>query len=39
MLKNGRPDGSIFLSDSLHMNSEGYKRWTAVLKPILEKTE
>lgn len=37
MIKNGRPDGSIFLSDSLHMNEEGYKRWTTVLKPILEK--
>jgi lysophospholipase L1-like esterase len=37
MIKNGRPDGSIFLSDSLHMNEEGYKRWTAFLKPVLEK--
>jgi lysophospholipase L1-like esterase len=39
MIKNGRPDGSIFLQDSLHMNEEGYRRWTAVLKPILEKSE
>lgn len=38
MLKNGRPDGSIFVSDSLHMNDEGYRRWTKVLKPVLEKT-
>jgi lysophospholipase L1-like esterase len=38
MLKNGRPDGSIFLSDSLHMNEEGYRRWIKVIKPILEKT-
>ena len=37
MIKNGRPDGSIFLKDSLHMNEEGYRRWTKVLKPILEK--
>ena len=37
MLKNGRPDGSIFVSDSLHMNDEGYRRWTKVFKPILEK--
>ncbi len=35
MLSDGRPDGSIFLKDSLHMNAEGYKRWTAVMKPIL----
>lgn len=38
MLKNERPDASIFLKDSLHMNEEGYRRWTKVLKPILEKT-
>jgi lysophospholipase L1-like esterase len=37
MLKDGRPDGSIFVQDSLHMNAEGYRRWTTVLKPILEK--
>ena len=39
MMKNGRPDGSIFLKDSLHMNEEGYRRWVTVLKPILEKSE
>jgi len=38
MLKNGRPDGSIFLKDSLHMNEEGYRRWIKVIKPILQKT-
>ncbi|QRR01849.1 GDSL-type esterase/lipase family protein [Dyadobacter sandarakinus] len=38
MLKDGRPDPAIFVSDSLHMNEEGYRRWTKVLKPILEKT-
>lgn len=38
MIKDGRPDASIFLKDSLHMNSEGYRRWTQVIKPILEKT-
>ena len=38
MLKDGRPDGSIFVKDSLHMNEEGYRRWTKVFKPILEKT-
>ena len=37
MLKNGRPDGSIFLKDSLHMNDEGYRRWTKVIKPVLSK--
>ena len=38
MIKNGRPDGSIFLKDSLHMNEEGYRRWTKLIKPILQKT-
>jgi lysophospholipase L1-like esterase len=37
MIKGGRPDGSIFVKDSLHMNEEGYRRWTKVLKPILAK--
>jgi lysophospholipase L1-like esterase len=37
MLKDGRPDGSIFLKDSLHMNTEGYRRWTEVIKPVLQK--
>lgn len=37
MLKNGRPDGSIYLKDSLHMNAEGYRRWTEVIKPVLTK--
>lgn len=37
MLKNGRPDPSIYLKDSLHMNAEGYRRWTEVIKPILMK--
>ena len=39
MMKNGKPDGTIFLNDSLHMNEEGYRRWVTVLKPILEKSE
>ena len=38
MLKNGRPDPAIFVSDSLHMNDEGYRRWTKVIRPILAKT-
>ncbi len=37
MLKNGRPDPSIYLKDSLHMNAEGYRRWTEVIKPVLSK--
>jgi lysophospholipase L1-like esterase len=29
-------DGSIFQSDSLHMNRKGYERWISIIKPILE---
>jgi len=37
MLKDGRPDSGIYLKDSLHMNTEGYRRWTEVIKPVLSK--
>lgn len=37
MLKDGRPDATIYLKDSLHMNAEGYRRWTEVIKPVLQK--
>lgn len=36
MLKNGRPDPAIFLSDSLHMNAKGYAIWQKKLKPFLK---
>ena len=36
MLRNGQPDPAIFTQDSLHMNAEGYKRWTSIIKPILQ---
>lgn len=35
MMKDGRPDAVIFNADSLHMNAEGYVRWTNVIRPIL----
>ena len=34
MLKNGEPK-DIFISDGLHMNAEGYKIWTRVLRATL----
>lgn len=37
MLKNGKPDASLFLEDGLHMNEKGYEVWTQVLKPYLAK--
>lgn len=29
MLKQGKPDPALFISDGLHMNSKGYKLWQA----------
>lgn len=33
---DGEPDPSLFASDGLHLNKDGYARLTAQLKPILE---
>lgn len=37
MGSDGKPDPACFLKDDLHMTPEGYKRWTAVVKPAVEK--
>ena len=34
---DGRPDDALFVKDRLHLNREGYARWAAVIKPVLEK--
>jgi lysophospholipase L1-like esterase len=40
MLKeDGTPKPDIFIKDDLHMNAEGYKLWTSVVRPILLKGE
>ena len=31
---NGEPD-DVYIFDGLHLNAEGYRRWTALLKPML----
>lgn len=33
--EDGRPDPALFLGDGLHLNADGYARWTAVLRPKL----
>ena len=33
---NGQPRGALFTADSLHMNAEGYRVWTTVLRPYLK---
>jgi len=37
MNAKGQPDGSLFGSDSLHMNAAGYALWQKALKPVLKK--
>ena len=34
---DGTPDDSLFVKDKLHLNRRGYKKWAAVIKPVLEK--
>jgi hypothetical protein len=33
----GKPDDSLFVSDKLHLNSEGYRIWTSIIKSELDK--
>jgi len=32
----GKAEPSIFIWDRLHMNAKGYRRWTKIIKPILQ---
>jgi lysophospholipase L1-like esterase len=36
LMENGRPK-DVFVADQLHLNPEGYKIWTAAIKPVLAK--
>jgi lysophospholipase L1-like esterase len=33
--KDGQPRAELFRRDNLHMNEEGYKLWTSLLRPLL----
>ncbi len=33
---DGSVDTSLFLEDNIHLNSEGYKRWVAAIRPVLD---
>jgi lysophospholipase L1-like esterase len=37
LLADGRPNPSLFLSDSLHMNAKGYAIWKKTIEPYLIK--
>lgn len=34
--ENGQPRADLYLSDGLHMNPEGYRRWAELLRPHLD---
>ncbi|MEO1260689.1 MAG: SGNH/GDSL hydrolase family protein [Bacteroidota bacterium] len=34
--ENGQPDPALFIEDQLHMNGDGYAKWTEVLRPVVE---
>lgn len=33
---DGKPNEKLFLGDKLHLNGEGYKIWTRLLRPVIE---
>ena len=33
---DGLPDDSLFLEDLLHLNEQGYEKWTDTIRPLLE---
>ncbi len=35
MMEDGKINYSLFKWDGIHLNAEGYKLWTSVIKPIL----
>ena len=34
--KDGKPDKKLFLDDQLHLSDEGYRKWTAMLRPVIQ---
>ncbi len=34
---DGKPDSALFLGDNLHLNASGYRAWTKILRPVIEK--
>lgn len=34
---DGKPDPALYQKDDLHLNAEGYRRWTALIRPVVEK--
>lgn len=37
--EKGQPRPELFIKDNLHMNPEGYRLWTSIVAPVLQKLE
>ena len=37
--EKGQPRPKLFIKDNLHMNPEGYRLWTSIVAPVLQKLE
>ena len=37
--EKGQPRPELFIKDNLHMNAEGYRLWTSIVAPVLQKLE
>ena len=35
LLSDGKPNAELFLNDGLHLNDQGYEKWTKNVKPYL----
>ena len=35
--EGGKPNATLFLGDRLHLGKEGYKKWTKLLRPLIDK--
>jgi lysophospholipase L1-like esterase len=35
--EDGKPNNAYFLEDKLHLNTQGYQKWTQVLRPVVER--
>ena len=36
--KDGQPRAELFVADRLHLNEDGYKLWTVIVQPLIDRT-
>ena len=35
LASDGKPNSTLFLADNLHLNADGYRAWTEILRPVI----